>query len=182
MEAEMEAAKPVDELQAAALREEAREFDHAYGPLNARFDRELFPTSEYEQRNGASRKDGYWAYVGKGEEAPLDFTYGEFPLPLFTRLVDRACELGYATRGRHGRDSGGRYSSTHLVVLAEPPCDEERTDRARNRTGSPLGCQQHRKQKTAAHGLCTKSIMHATLLSRGVGNHLPGTIPAYMYY
>ena len=33
-----------------------------------------------------------------GEEPPLDFTYGEFPLPLFGRLVDRACELLAATQ------------------------------------------------------------------------------------
>ena len=28
-----------------------------------------------------------------GEDPPLDATYGEFPLPLFTKLVDRACEI-----------------------------------------------------------------------------------------
>ena len=57
------------------------------------FDNTLFSPDEYSQRNQESRKDGYWAYVSKGEEPPLDATYGEFPLPLFSKLVDRACEL-----------------------------------------------------------------------------------------
>ena len=56
-------------------------------------DGRLFPEEAYQARNDASRTDGYWAYVRKGEDPPLDATYGEFPLPLFSKLVDRACEI-----------------------------------------------------------------------------------------
>ena len=42
-------------------------------------------------RNAESRKDGYWPFVGRKEEPPLVYTYGEFPLPFFTRAVDIAC-------------------------------------------------------------------------------------------
>ena len=97
MEAEMEASKPVDEAEEqkkAVLAAAVTEFENQYARPLSIFNSDLFPESEYDQRNGQSRKDGYWKYVGKGEEAPLDFTYGEFPLALFTKLVDRACALG----------------------------------------------------------------------------------------
>ena len=78
---------------AAALPAEDEGFRARFAAQLHAFDTELFPPEQYSQRNQESRKDGYWAFVGKGEEPPLDFTYGEFPLPLFSQLVDRACEL-----------------------------------------------------------------------------------------
>ena len=54
-------------------------------------------TAVAQARNGESRTRTVRLYtghdVGKGKDAPIDFTYGEFPLPLFSKLVDRACEL-----------------------------------------------------------------------------------------
>jgi hypothetical protein len=76
---------------AAALRTEAQQVEARYADALEAFDGYLYPPSEYGARNGASRTDGYWPYVSKGEEPPL--AYGEFPLPLFSRLVDRACAL-----------------------------------------------------------------------------------------
>lgn len=57
------------------------------------FDNELFAADDYEQRNAASRTDGYWSYVAKGEDPPLENTYGEFPLPLFSAVVERGLQL-----------------------------------------------------------------------------------------
>jgi SAM-dependent methyltransferase len=95
VEAELEAAKPDEAVlqKRAALQADVHEFERAYSRPLSIFNNQLFPPAEYEQRNGQSRKDGYWSFVGKGEEAPLEFTYGEFPLQLFSKLVDRACEL-----------------------------------------------------------------------------------------
>jgi hypothetical protein len=53
----------------------------------------LFPEADYSLRNAASRTDGYWPFVSRKESPPKAFTYGEFPLPYFTRVTDRACEL-----------------------------------------------------------------------------------------
>ena len=72
MEAEMEASKPVDEAEEqkkAVLAAAVTEFENQYARPLSIFNSDLFPESEYDQRNGQSRKDGYWKYVGKGEEA-----------------------------------------------------------------------------------------------------------------
>ncbi|GMI07400.1 hypothetical protein TrVE_jg13743 [Triparma verrucosa] len=53
----------------------------------------LYPPSDVENRNGISRKDGYWRYVQANREPPLEYTYGEFELGAFMRVVD--CALGY---------------------------------------------------------------------------------------
>ena len=50
----------------------------------------LFPSSELSMRNAASRKDGYWPFVGRKEEPPLELTYGEFPLPFFSKVMEKA--------------------------------------------------------------------------------------------
>ena len=115
LEAEEEAARPPEELQAeaahrAALEVEENAFKERFGIELAAFDDSLYRSDEYMQRNGESRKDGYWKYVSAGEDPPLDFTYGEFPLPLFSRLVDRACELG-------GISSDGARRSAVLADL-----------------------------------------------------------------
>lgn len=96
MEAEAAAeavASDEDVAKAAAFKAEKDVFAVRFGTQLSVFDRELFPPDAYDERNGASRKDGYWAFVHKNEEPNQDYTYGEFPLPLFSKLVDRACEI-----------------------------------------------------------------------------------------
>lgn len=50
----------------------------------------LFPPQDLTLRNAASRRDGYWEYISKGEEPPKQFTYGEFDFFFFAELLDRA--------------------------------------------------------------------------------------------
>ena len=58
--------------------------------LQAAFE-SLFPSAELSMRNAESRKDGYWPFVSQKKEPPLAFTYGEFPLPFFSKAVQKAC-------------------------------------------------------------------------------------------
>ena len=102
MEAEAGGGAEEDEAEAkkrASFKAEVVAFEQQYSRPLAIFNQDLFPPEQYDQRNGESRKDGYWKFVGKGEEPPIDFTYGEFPLPLFAKLVDRACELRQQLQG-----------------------------------------------------------------------------------
>ena len=50
----------------------------------------LFPPQDLSLRNAASRRDGYWEFISKGEEPPQQFTYGEFDFYFFGELLDRA--------------------------------------------------------------------------------------------
>ena len=50
----------------------------------------LYPPEEEALRNALSRTDGYWPFLHKGEEPPMELTYGEFELEFFARLLDRA--------------------------------------------------------------------------------------------
>ena len=59
---------------------------------------QLYPQDEFAMRNAASRTDGYWPFIAQKEEPPAGLTYGEFPLDFFSRVVDRACELGEIER------------------------------------------------------------------------------------
>lgn len=52
----------------------------------------LYPPTELSSRNAMSRTDGYWKFVEKGAKPPLEFTYGEFDLFFFGKLLDRAWE------------------------------------------------------------------------------------------
>ena len=80
----------------------AGEFHQRFASQLAIFDNHLFPPSDYSMRNAASRKDGYWPFVSRKEEPPLDFTYGEFPLPLFNAAIDRACEVSLQAHKHKG--------------------------------------------------------------------------------
>ena len=116
-EAEAENGGPAEDPEAAARKVQYQadiaSFQQQYSRQLALFNQDLFPPEQYSARNGLSRKDGYWAFVGKGEDPPLDFTYGEFPLQLFSKLVDRACELLAATKsGASGALFGDRSSIT----------------------------------------------------------------------
>ena len=66
-------------------------FEQQYAKQLEVFDCSLFPVEDYSMRNAASRKDGYWPYVSRKEEPPSDLVYGEFPLPFFHRVLQRAC-------------------------------------------------------------------------------------------
>ncbi|GMI47406.1 hypothetical protein TrCOL_g3667 [Triparma columacea] len=50
----------------------------------------IFNPDDVETRNAASRTSGYWRYVQKGKEPPLEFTYGEFPISSFERVIKSA--------------------------------------------------------------------------------------------
>ena len=69
-------------------------FEEKYATQLDAFDHGLFPTEDYEMRNAASRKDGYWPYVSRKEKPPTALVYGEFPLPFFHRVLERACIHG----------------------------------------------------------------------------------------
>eukprot|EP00978_Attheya_sp_CCMP212_P038552 scaffold192085_cov28-Attheya_sp.AAC.1 len=51
---------------------------------------ELYPPLSLQQRNSASRTDGYWKFVESGQTPPKELTYGEFDLLFFAQLLDRA--------------------------------------------------------------------------------------------
>ncbi|GMH63646.1 hypothetical protein TL16_g03769 [Triparma laevis f. inornata] len=53
----------------------------------------IFPPDDVESRNSISRKDGYWRYVQTNKPPPLEYTYGEFELSAFLRVVD--CALSH---------------------------------------------------------------------------------------
>lgn len=50
----------------------------------------LFPPERLEERNAASRTDGYWPYIQAGESPPQEYVYGEFDFYFFAQLMDRA--------------------------------------------------------------------------------------------
>lgn len=50
----------------------------------------LYPPDQLSGRNAASRTDGYWAFISKGENPPVTLTYGEFDFLFFARLMDKA--------------------------------------------------------------------------------------------
>jgi hypothetical protein len=66
----------------------------------------LYPTVEYADRNALSRSSGYWPYIRNGDEPPIALTYGEFDMPFFAEILDRAiqplagktfCDIGSGT-------------------------------------------------------------------------------------
>lgn len=71
-------------------------FHERYGAELAAFE-SLYSADGLQLRNAASRTDGYWPYVSNKEEPPIDYTYGEFPLAFFTKVVDRACAIAQIT-------------------------------------------------------------------------------------
>lgn len=50
----------------------------------------LYPPTDYSQRNQISREGGYWPFIKGGEEPPRELTYGEFDLPFFAEIIDKA--------------------------------------------------------------------------------------------
>ena len=82
-----------EEQKKAVLAAAVTELENQYARPLSIFNSDLFE-SEHDHSNGGQPRRMATGSMGKGEEAPLDFTYGEFPLALFTKLVDRACALG----------------------------------------------------------------------------------------
>ena len=95
----------------------AASFAERFGALHATFTSTLYPASDYSMRNAASRTDGYWPFVSAKQDVPISLTYGEFPLPLFTRAVDRACELAGLAGGRAGATFADIGSGSGRLVL-----------------------------------------------------------------
>ena len=59
---------------------------------------QLYPPESLEERNAASRMDGYWPFVQRGHDPPQHFTYGEFDVGFFAQLLDRVNQHWSATR------------------------------------------------------------------------------------
>lgn len=66
---------------------------------------QLYPPSDLAKRNAASRTDGYWPFIQKGQDPPQQLTYGEFDFYFFAELLDRAQELYYCYQGTDERRS-----------------------------------------------------------------------------
>ena len=70
----------------------------------------LYPPTELDRRNAASRTDGYWPFINKGEEPPLQFTYGEFDFYFFAELLDKAKH--YYNQGQNQNQDQGDTPDT----------------------------------------------------------------------
>jgi len=110
-------APPVDRALVEARAAELEQFKADFSSQLSLFDGSLYPEEAYKARNDASRKDGYWAFVSKGEEPPLDATYGEFPLPLFNKLIDRACDIAGVGEDRSSTVIADLGSGTGRLAL-----------------------------------------------------------------
>lgn len=63
---------------------------------------QLYPPIDLAKRNAASRTDGYWPFIQKGQDPPEQLTYGEFDFYFFAELLDRAQDLYY--QGNSNKD------------------------------------------------------------------------------
>jgi SAM-dependent methyltransferase len=63
---------------------------------------QLYPPSSLQERNAASRTDGYWPFIQKGQDPPQQFTYGEFDMVFFAQLLDRVHD--YYNYNNHDHD------------------------------------------------------------------------------
>mmetsp|Transcript_3916 Transcript_3916/g.5978 ORF Transcript_3916/g.5978 Transcript_3916/m.5978 type:complete len:461 (-) Transcript_3916:11-1393(-) len=79
----------------------------------------IYPPSDLEKRNAASRSDGYWPFIQEGKDPPKQLTYGEFDFYFFAELLDKA--HGYCPEGGASWD-GNVFcdigSGTGRLVLA----------------------------------------------------------------
>eukprot|EP00593_Proboscia_inermis_P011333 CAMPEP_0171310036 /NCGR_PEP_ID=MMETSP0816-20121228/20239_1 /TAXON_ID=420281 /ORGANISM="Proboscia inermis, Strain CCAP1064/1" /LENGTH=449 /DNA_ID=CAMNT_0011793957 /DNA_START=211 /DNA_END=1561 /DNA_ORIENTATION=- len=57
----------------------------------------LYPSEGIDQRNALSRTDGYWKFIQRGEDPPMQFTYGEFDANFLGQLLDR-CHAHYYSK------------------------------------------------------------------------------------
>ena len=54
----------------------------------------IYPPDRLEERNAASRSDGYWPYIQVGQTPPSELVYGEFDFYFFAKLMDQAALHG----------------------------------------------------------------------------------------
>ena len=101
-------------------------FEQKYASQLDAFDNRLFPTDDYDMRNAASRKDGYWPYVTRKEKPPTALVYGEFPLPFFHRVLERACAQAGVGTNRSEATFADLGSGTGRLVLWAAATDEWR--------------------------------------------------------
>ena len=86
----------------------------------------LYPPADISSRNALSRTDGYWKFIAKGEEPPLHFTYGEFDVSFFTKLLNRAEELFDGDRnGWEGKVFADFGSGAGRLVMAAAALNPE---------------------------------------------------------
>lgn len=64
----------------------------------------LYPPTQLDARNAASRRDGYWPYINQGQEPPEQFTYGEFDFHFFAALLDQALTMIMLEKKNSGND------------------------------------------------------------------------------
>jgi len=60
-------------------------YSHVLEGLN-----QLYPPEALDERNAASRTDGYWPFIQQGQDPPKQFTYGEFDFVFLAELLDKA--------------------------------------------------------------------------------------------
>ena len=70
----------------------------------------VYPPEALEERNAASRTDGYWPFIQQGEDPPKQFTYGEFDLSFLAELLDRV--HAYSREGHDSNDSNDNDGSS----------------------------------------------------------------------
>ena len=75
----------------------------------------LYPPKDLGRRNAASRTDGYWPFINKGEDPPAQFTYGEFDFYFFAELLDKAHE--YYFQGREDSDKPNSWDDKVFVDI-----------------------------------------------------------------
>lgn len=50
---------------------------------------QLYPPDALDERNAASRTDGYWPFIQNSQDPPPQYTYGEFDVVFLAQLLDR---------------------------------------------------------------------------------------------
>jgi len=70
----------------------------------------LYPPQALEERNAASRTDGYWPYIQQGQDPPKQFTYGEFDFLFFASLLDQVVQ-------NYVEDKGGQSGWNNKVFV-----------------------------------------------------------------
>ena len=97
----------------------------------------LYPPDTLEERNAVSRTDGYWPYIQKGDDPPLQYTYGEFDVIFFAQLLDRV--LLYQQQQQEGgtaSSSSSSSSSSSLPSSLEEDDNNSNNSNNNNRTSS----------------------------------------------
>ena len=76
----------------------------------------LFPPERLEERNAASRTDGYWPYIQAGDTPPQEFVYGEFDFYFFAQLMDRALPYYHHHNDNDDNNGDNTLSTTTTIT------------------------------------------------------------------